>query len=258
MNVDTLFRAKAVKNIFGGDAISRVAGQVVFTPGVIAGEEFVGRIKRISKDYARAEVVELTKVSPERVKPECSGMGRCPGCVYGHMSHRAEQSQKLEQLRDFLKPLGVEPEKVQGWALESAPENFYRNKIRLTMRKAGGEAQLGYVFADGKMYVLNSCMLASKAINQKLSDLLSDPGFIHSMHDRMTITLRESADGVISFRNSAGKRMGLLREKVLDKDFMVPAEGFFQVNQTGLNALTALLQNVIVFKYAFLGCKVLS
>ena len=61
----------------------------------------------------------------------------------------------------------------------------------------------------------------------------------------MTITLRESADGVITFRNSAGKRMNMLREKVLNKDFMVPAEGFFQVNQTGLNALTSLLENVI-------------
>ena len=50
MNEGTLFRAYAVKNIFGGDAISRVAGEVVFTPGVIAGENFIGRITRNSKD----------------------------------------------------------------------------------------------------------------------------------------------------------------------------------------------------------------
>ena len=39
MNIGTLFRAKAVKNVFGGDAITRVAGEVVFVPGVLAGEE---------------------------------------------------------------------------------------------------------------------------------------------------------------------------------------------------------------------------
>ena len=251
MNIGTLFRAHAVKNVFGGDAIARVAGEVVFTPGVIAGEDFVGRIVKISKDYARAEVVEITKPSPSRISCSCSGMGRCPGCVYGHMSHAEEQKQKLGQLRDFMKSLAVDPEIVQGFMLEEAPEEFYRNKIRLTMRKAGGEAQLGYVFPDGKMYPLSQCRLASKAINEKLAELLSDPGFIPSLHDRMTITLRESADGVIYFRNNAAKRMDLLREEVLGKDFYVPADGFFQVNKHGMNALLELFRQTL----EELGCS---
>ena len=245
MNEGTLFRAYAVKNVFGGDAISRVAGEVVFTPGVIAGESFIGRITRVSKDYARAEVVEIVNPSPERTSCSCPGMGRCPGCVYGHMSHAEEQRQKLNQLRDFLKPLGVSGDLVSGFALEKAPEEFYRNKIRLTMRKAGGEAQLGYVFPDGRMYPLTQCRLAGRNINQKLSELLADPGFIPSLHDRMTITLRESADGVVTFRNNADKRMELLREEVLGKDFMVPPGGFFQVNKHGLQALTELVQTAL-------------
>ena len=242
MNAGTLFRARAVKNVFGGDAISRLEGVVVFTAGVLAGEEFVGRITKVSKDYARAEVVEITRRSPERITPKCSGAGRCPGCVYSHCSHKFEQQLKLDQLRDFLKPLNVDPQTVQGWMFEDAPAEFYRNKIKLTMRKAGGEAQLGYVFTDGRMYPLSSCRLASQAINDKLAELLSDRGFIHSMHDRMTITLRESADGVTFYRNSPGKNAPFLREKVLGKDFLVPQDGFFQVNQHGLNGLTALVQ----------------
>ena len=245
MNEGTLFRAYAVKNVFGGDAISRVAGEVVFTPGVIAGENFIGRITRKSKDYARAEIVEIVTPSPERISCACPGMGRCPGCVYGHMSHAEEQRQKLNQLRDFLKPLGVPEDLVSGFELENAPEEFYRNKIRLTMRKAGGEAQLGYVFPDGKMYPLTQCRLAGKNINDKLAELLADPSFVPSLHDRMQITLRESSDGVIFFRNNADKRMDLLREKVLNRDFMVPPGGFFQVNHHGLDALTKLLQEVL-------------
>ena len=245
MNKGTLFRARAVKNVFGGDSIARVAGVVVFTPGVIANEEFIGRAVSISKDYVRAEVVEILKPSPERRKSLCSPSGRCPGCVYSFMSHAEEQRQKLGQLRDFLKALNVPAESVQGYRLEDAPEEFYRNKIRLTMRKAGGESQLGYVFPDGRMYPLSHCRLASEKINETLSGLLADPGFIPSMHDRMTITLRESADGVCCFRNNAGKRMGLLREKVLNRDFMVPADGFFQVNKHGLEALTELVTDAL-------------
>ncbi|MBE6380902.1 MAG: class I SAM-dependent RNA methyltransferase [Lentisphaerae bacterium] len=245
MNIGTKFRARVAKNVFGGDGISRVAGVVVFTPGVIAGEDFIGEVTHVNKDYVRAKVVEITKPSPERILPECSGSGRCPGCVYGHMSHSFEQVQKLNQLRDFLKPLGVSADQVQGSGLESAPESFYRNKIRLTMRKAGGEAQLGYVFPDGKMYELAQCRLASANINCKLRELLADPGFIPSMHDRMTITLRESADGVSCWRNNASKRMGMLHEKVLGKTFVVPAEGFFQVNNHGMSVLVNLLQDAL-------------
>ena len=241
MNIGTLFRAHAVKNVFGGDAISRVAGEVVFTHGAVAGEDFIGRITAVNKDYARAEIVEITKVSPERVCCLCPGMGRCPGCVYGHMSHAEEQKQKLQQLRDFMQPLGVDAALIEGAGLLDAPEKNYRNKIRLTMRKAGGEAQLGYVFTDGRMYPLQQCLLASKAINAKLAELLNDPGFVPSLHDRMTLTLRESADGVIYYRNSAAKRMDFLREKVLDKDFLVPPDGFFQVNKHGMDTLLQLV-----------------
>ncbi len=245
MNIGTLFRAKASKIVFGGDAISRVAGEVVFTPGLISGEEFVGRITRTSKDYARAEVVEITRKSPERIQSICSGAGRCPGCVYAHCSHAEEQRQKLRQLQDFLKPLGVAPEIVQGYKLEEAPGEYYRNKIRLTMRKAGGEAQLGYVFPDGRMYRIEQCCLASKAINQKLSELLPDKGFIASLHDRMTVTFRESEDGVILYRNTPGKNAPLLREKVLNRDFMLPQDGFFQVNKHGKDALIELVADAL-------------
>ena len=246
MNIGTLFRAKAIKNVFGGDAITRVAGEVVFVPGVLAGEEFVGKITKVSKDYARAEVVEITRQSEERIADFCSGAKRCPGCAYASCTHAAEQQSKLGQLQDFLKPLGVAKELVQGYKLESAPEEFYRNKIRLTMRKAGGEAQLGYVFPDGKMYPLSKCRLASRKINEKLHELLNDPGFVPSMHDRMTITFRESADGVTIYRNTPGKNAPLLREEVLGKDFFVPQDGFFQVNKYGLNMLLELVKTVLV------------
>ncbi|MBE6403167.1 MAG: class I SAM-dependent RNA methyltransferase [Lentisphaerae bacterium] len=245
MNIGTLFRAKAVKNVFGGDAITRVAGEVVFVPGVLAGEEFVGRITKVNKDYARAEAVEITRRSEERIENFCSGAGRCPGCAYAFCSHAAEQQSKLRQLQDFLKPLGVEKELVQGCKLDEAPEEYYRNKIRLTMRKAGGEAQLGYVFPDGKMYPLSHCRLASRAINEKLASLLQDPGFVPSLHDRMTITFRESADGVTIFRNSPGKNAPLLRETVSGKDFYVPQDGFFQVNKHGLEVLMELVKDVL-------------
>lgn len=245
MNIGTLFRAKALKTVFGGDAICRVAGEVVFTPGVLPGEEFVGKITRTSKDYARAEVVEITRTSPERIKSICPGAGRCPGCVYAHCSHAEEQQQKLQQLRDFLKPLGVAPEIVQGYKLNEAPAEYYRNKIRLTMRKAGGEAQLGYVFPDGRMYRIEQCALASGAINEKLAELLPDKGFIASLHDRMTVTFRESADGVTFFRNTPGKNAPLLREKVLGRDFMLPQDGFFQVNNHGKDALVELVADAI-------------
>ncbi len=245
MNIGTLFRARVLKNVFGGDAMAKVAGEVVFAQGLIAGEEFVGEVTAARKDYSRAVVKELLQASPDRVAPACPGMGRCPGCAYGHCAHAAEQRMKLAQLRDFLKPLGVAPEMVAGHGLEASPAEHYRNKIKLQMRKSGGEPQLGYVFTDGRMYPVRQCLLAGTAINETLETLYHDPGFVPSLHDRMTLTVRESADGVIYFRNAPGRDVPLLRERVLDRDFMVPPDGFFQVNAAGLQALIELVTETL-------------
>ena len=244
MRTGTLFRARALKNVFGGDALSRVENQVVLTPGVIVGEDFVGEAAAVHRDYVRAQVREILTPSPDRVTPECPGAGCCPGCAYMHWRHEAEQQTKLAQLREFLSPW-LPAEAVASAMPEPAPATGYRNKLKLTMRKTGGTPQLGYTAPDGRCYEIRQCRLACAAINEKLSELYRDPGFFHTLHDRMTLTLRASQDGVTIFRNRPSPRLGLLREKVMERDFLVPPGGFFQVNPFGLAALTGLLREVL-------------
>lgn len=244
MNVGTLFRAQALKNVFGGDALARVQNEVVLVPGVIAGEEFVAEVTRVHRDYARASVRELLTVSPDRVTPGCPDAGHCPGCAYMHFRHAAEQRAKLEQLRGFLAPF-LPAEAVLLHAGERAPAEGYRNKIKLVMRKSGGLPKLGYTAPDGGCYEIRQCRLACAAINEKLAELCRDPGFFHTLHDGMTLTLRAAADTVAVFRNQSARRLPFLHETVLGRDFLVPAAGFFQVNPAGLAALIELLQEVL-------------
>lgn len=244
MNPGTLFRARALKNVFGGDALARLEGQIVLVPGVIAGEEFVGEITAARRDYARAVVREIRTASPDRVTPSCPGAGRCPGCAYMHWRHSAEQQAKLTQLREFLAPLAPELD-VSGVGFKDARPEGYRNKIRLQMRKSSGLPQLGYTAPDGRAYEVLHCRLACDAINRELEARRADPGFFHTLHDRMHLTLRADNAGVTVFRNQPSRNLPLLRETVLGRDFRVPPDGFFQVNPDGLKALTAILTEML-------------
>src|SRR5690242_19798477 len=63
---------------YGGDAVGRFHGRAVFVPGGIPGERLRVRVVSEGKSSARAELVELLEVSPDRVAsryPELSASG---------------------------------------------------------------------------------------------------------------------------------------------------------------------------------------
>ena len=66
-----------------GEGVARIDGEVIFIPGVIAGEKCVIRIVNIGKTAAHGVLETLTEPSPHRVEPDCPYFGRCGGCGLG-------------------------------------------------------------------------------------------------------------------------------------------------------------------------------
>src|SRR5215208_4322298 len=87
---------------FGGEAIGRVDGQVVFVPYAIPGEEVRVAIERPKKGYARTRLLEVLRAAPERERPPCTYFGACGGCQWQHVTYSAQLSYKqhvvVEQL----------------------------------------------------------------------------------------------------------------------------------------------------------------
>lgn len=230
------------KVIYGGDAIGRLPdGRIVMAPGLLPGEAARIRITGEHSDRVRAEVAEIIESSPHRTPPGCPWSFRCPGCRYDHCTAEAETAMKRRQLREFLKHLPADA--VAGDALRPSPPpaaiRGYRNKIEMLTERSGGLPRLGYSLPGGDILDIPECRLADAAINGRLKELRRDPGFMATLHHRMRLTLRSDADGAVHIRRGgASEAREVLRQRLPDgKDFLVPDNGFFQVNNGGLALL---------------------
>ena len=72
----------------GGWCVARHEGRVVFVRHTLPGERVRARITQETKNFLRADAVEILEASPDRVPAPCpfSGPGRCGGCDWQHVS----------------------------------------------------------------------------------------------------------------------------------------------------------------------------
>src|SRR5687767_1795752 len=91
---------------FGGEALGRLDGRVVFVPFGLPGEEVEIEIVEDRRDYARGEIVEILTPSAERVEPRCQYFGACGGCSWQHADYSAALRFKREVVVDQLRRIG--------------------------------------------------------------------------------------------------------------------------------------------------------
>lgn len=126
-----------------GEGVARIDGEVIFIPGVIAGEKCVIRIVNIGKTAAHGVLETLTEPSPHRVEPDCPYFGRCGGCDFRHMDYDEELRLKRRRVRDALERIGgcsVPELEITG----AAVQNGYRNKVQFPVAQQKGRAVAGF------------------------------------------------------------------------------------------------------------------
>lgn len=226
---------------FGGDGVARLDGEVVFVPGVMAGERVRVEVVDRRRSYCRARLLEVCDAVPGRVDPVCPFAIRpwprpyasspfCPGCAYQHLAYDAECETKLRQLRDFLTPVGAAALPIR---LEAAPQPLgYRNKGVLHAAVDAGEYRLGYVQEDNRTVLdIQGCPLLSADLNACLAGLRARPGFLRGFRDQARLTLRwTEKNGAVWWRGSAKSSDPWLHETTFLGDLLVPRNAFFQVN----------------------------
>jgi len=111
------------------------------------------------------------KSSIKKIKPKCEYFGECGGCDLQDLSYQDQ----LEYKKKWLKDLFQKQQILKGCALrEIVPcesPYYYRNRITLHQK---GKA-FGYFRSRSHEIVsINECVIASKEVNLKLSQLSSD------------------------------------------------------------------------------------
>jgi 23S rRNA (uracil1939-C5)-methyltransferase len=115
-----------------GKGVARVDGFVVFVRGGVPGDVVQGRLMRVSKNFAEADIVSLTTPSRHRVTPLCRYFGTCGGCVWQHLSYPAQLEFKRQQVVDALEHIGGFTGIVVQPTLGAADPFYYRNKMEFS------------------------------------------------------------------------------------------------------------------------------
>ncbi|MEV3920615.1 class I SAM-dependent RNA methyltransferase [Actinomadura coerulea] len=91
----------------GGFCVARHEGRVVFVRHALPGERVRARVTDRTKNFLRADAVEIIKASPDRVPEPCpfAGPGRCGGCDWQHVSLPAQRAMKAAVVQEQLERL---------------------------------------------------------------------------------------------------------------------------------------------------------
>lgn len=144
-----------------GNGICRIDEMAVFVPGTAIGDHCIVRIVKVLKSYAFGRLEELLIPSKDRTEPDCNVSAQCGGCVYRHITYKAELAAKEQRVRDALERIGG----FRGIEIQpiiSAPDrNHYRNKCQLPIGLSkDGKMQLGFYAVNSHRIVdTHTCML---------------------------------------------------------------------------------------------------
>src|SRR5262245_61975643 len=110
---------------------------VTFVPRTAVGDRVRVRLVKETSSFARAEVVELVKLSPDRERPPCEYFARgCGGCAWQHLARPAQLAAKQTIVAGALRKLDVQIEPIA----DPAPPLGWRRRARFHV--AGGRIGL--------------------------------------------------------------------------------------------------------------------
>ena len=158
----------------GGDGVGRADGMAVFVPRSAPGDLLLARLT-LKGRFARGEIEEIIRRSPDRVAPACVHYveDRCGGCQLQHLQYPAQLIAKRGIVVDSLARIA----KRTATLSEVAPSERqwrYRRKLTLAMRKAGGRWIAGlhpYDDPDG-VFDLRDCPITDERVIDVWAEIL--------------------------------------------------------------------------------------
>jgi len=120
------------KLAFGGKAVARLDGFVVFIDRAVPGQVVKARITRKKRNYAEARVIETLAQSPDYTVPVCPHFGTCGGCLWQDISYDAQLYWKRTHVADCLGHIAGAGETEVQPIIGSPDALYYRNKMEFT------------------------------------------------------------------------------------------------------------------------------
>jgi len=150
---------------YGGDAVGRYEGRVLFVPGGIPGERVRVEVVEERRGHARAQLLEILRSAPERVEPEYPLLTDS-GCQWQHIAYPAQLTWKAHIVRQLLVRIGKQPDALVhptiGMPTGVSPWH-YRN---IALFSVGPSNEIGFKLTESHdVQDLETCPLLHPALD---------------------------------------------------------------------------------------------
>ena len=228
----------------GGHCVARLDGQVVFVRHALPGERVRLEITDTSKNFLRADAVEIIDAAPGRVTPPCAYAGRCGGCDFQHVDPSVQRALLANVVREQLQRLaGIEWE---GEVEAVAPSDLgWRTRVTFAVDAEGRPGLRRH--RSHEIIPVDRCVIAHPDVPSVLGerwDAESVETIVSSTGEKVLVTdasisdaVESMVDGVVAVDGTTRGGRGTLTERVGVKDFRVSGSGFWQVHPAAASTL---------------------
>ncbi|MFM1788883.1 MAG: hypothetical protein RLZZ12_232 [Actinomycetota bacterium] len=235
MNIGDVLVVDISNVAHGGHFVARHDGRVIFVRHAISGERVKIQITELSKNFARADAIEVMQASDARVKPSCeyARPGGCGGCDFQHINPVEQRKFKAEIVKEQFKRLAkldidIEVEEVLpifGW--RSRMEFSVSENRKIAMFKA----------RSNTLIEIAECKIAHEGIDiSKLNSLKLPVG--------KKVDVAVGSDNRVISAIEGRENFELVHQKVRSFEFSLTPEIFWQSH---IRAPETLLDCVLSF-----------
>lgn len=157
-----------------GEGIAYYKRLIIFVTGALPNETVVARISKATPRFAEADLVKITKKSPDRIIPPCPVYEECGGCQLQHLAYNKQLDFKKDLLRQALekyKPDGYQDFELRDTLGMEDPWH-YRNKAQFQLRKnkQTNQVEAGLYRADSHQLVpLKDCLVQEETTQKVIN-----------------------------------------------------------------------------------------
>lgn len=187
---------------YGGNAVARHDGRVLFVAGAVPGEKLLVEVTRDHGSWAEAGIVRILEKGSSRVEAPCPIVRDCGGCPWQHVDYSTQLEAKEQAVVEAMRRIaGLDDVPVD--PIVASPDTFgYRN--RLSLRFEGGK--IGFYQARTKRLVpVPDCLLAVDEVRHALPAVERFLASLGTRVMRVEIASRGLLPGVSVAVQSAGR-----------------------------------------------------
>ena len=243
----------------GGEAVARHDGKAYFIPGAMPGEVVEATVVEDKGSWARTALIDVTEPSPERRMPPCPHAQDCGGCQWQFAQEQEQRQWKRTTVVGQLEHLGKIVNPVVHETVAPGSDLGYRN--RMDFRVADGKPAL-FRSRSNDLVPLDTCLLMVDELQEtfaKLGDLTGVEKLTLRAGTRteklVAVIEGEVPEQIADWNTAVFHKKGtsmtpLLGDRVFTEMvdgvvFEIPADGFFQNNTHGADALVRLVRDML-------------